>query len=320
MPSVSPTTVNTRRPIADLGPHGQARFAAHEHLVPAPDDRATSDDRGRHAERAQPIADELDAERLGPDPELERLEHDGAGLTDAGDGADDPIQVVGHPRGLREGAVGVLLHHPEIRAGGLHDAERFDDQSAVDPAHRHDGGHEQPEPERGQQEPTEAIPDIPDRQVHGARGRRPARPRSRDRRAAPGATTTSSPGRRPLSTSIQPEGSAAPKPARLNWRRPSVTTSAPSPSGRRTTAESGRAATLGWTGGRIVASTCSPSVRRPGRSSRLRSTASCSVTRSPSRWMRATRRGRRGGAASGRRRPRDARAPTPPCLARPRTR
>ncbi len=68
--------------------------------------------------------------------------------------------------------------------------------------------------------------------------------------------------------------------------RPSTTVHAPAPLGDCTTAANGNT-TAFFALGRIVASACSPSVRRAGRSSMRISTVSCSVTRSLSRRMRA---------------------------------
>jgi predicted molibdopterin-dependent oxidoreductase YjgC len=105
----------------------------------------------------------------------------------------------------------------------------------------------------------------------------------------PGASTTSSPGRRPSRTSLQPAASTTPSRAASKWMRPAFTTSAPVASGRRTTAASGSAIAPRRVAGLMAASTCSPRIRRDGRSANAMSIANCSVTRSPSRCIRATR-------------------------------
>ena len=60
----------------------------------------------------------------------------------------------------------VAFHDPDLRTGGAHQPERFQDQAAIDPDHRQHDSEQQAEPEAGQQKAAEIVPDVLEREVH----------------------------------------------------------------------------------------------------------------------------------------------------------
>src|SRR6185295_394298 len=121
----------------------------------------------------------------------------------------------GNARGLGKRTVSILLHHPQIGARRTHDTECILDHAAIDATHRHHGGEQKADTDRGQNETAQAVLDVTDGEVHGCdfsaasasdsawttATRRPSFLRSASR---PGAVITLSPPEKPSITSIQP--------------------------------------------------------------------------------------------------------------------
>ena len=99
---------------------------------------------------------------------LDRLVGDASGRRHAGKARDRFARVAGNARGLGEGPARAGFDHPDIRRLSLHHRQRLDHDAAIDADHRQHDAEQQAQPDTGQQEAAQMVPDIAIGEVHGA--------------------------------------------------------------------------------------------------------------------------------------------------------
>ena len=177
-------------PKLDLLSERKPRPPVRDGLIAAAQDRPACNHERRFARPRDLCTDDEQALGLTAMLRLDILIGDAAGRRDTPLRGHGLARVAGKPRGLGEGAARVSFHDPDLRARRAHEPERFQNQAAIDADHGEHDAKQEAEPKACQQEATEIVADVFEREVHVTirceRARRGPRVDQSGRRRRPG--------------------------------------------------------------------------------------------------------------------------------------